>query len=98
MTTQNKYPEHEKLDKIHEISSSIGDFLEWLSSVKQIRFAKWIKEETKDGTEFETFVQQNMDIEGWLAEYFKIDRKKLEEEKQVMLAKLRKLNEKEETL
>lgn len=86
MTTQ-KYPEHEKLDKIQETSNSIGTFLEWLSSTKQIRFAKWDRE---------VFVQQSMEIEKWLAEYFNIDLKKLEEEKQAMLKELRKLQEKKQ--
>lgn len=97
--SEQKYPEHEKLDKIHEKSNSIGDFLEWLSSVKQIRFAKWITEPVENPfgkeTSIDVFIQQNMEIEKWLAEYFNIDLKKLEEEKQTMLKELRKLNEKE---
>lgn len=90
-----KYPEHEKLDKIHNLSNSIGDFLEWLSSVKKIRFAQWVKEKTESGTEYDVFVQQPMQIEQWLSEYFNIDLKKLEQEKQTMLIELRKFSDKE---
>ena len=83
------YPEHEKLQEVVETSQAIGDFLDWLSSVKQIRFAKWVKDKTESGTEFEVFVQQNMQITDWTAEYFGIDLKKLEQEKLAMLEELR---------
>ena len=35
------YPEHEKLDKIHELSNSIGDFLEWLTIPRSTAFEEW---------------------------------------------------------
>lgn len=104
--TTKQYPEYEKLDKIHETSNNIGNFLEWLSSAKQISFAKWVKEpqqvpisifsaKTKE-VEFDIFFQINMEIEKWLAEYFNIDLKKLEEEKQAMLKELRQFQEKKQ--
>ena len=77
--------------------------MEWLSWNKQIRFAKWMKETVKSEsvfgnkkteTEIDVFVQQNMDITGWTGEYFNINLKKLEEEKQAMLKEIRKLQEK----
>lgn len=87
-----EYPEHEKLQAVKDESQAIGAFLEWLSNVKEIRFAKWVKDKSESGTEYEVFVQQNMEIEKWLAEYFEIDLNKLEQEKQAMLEEIRKAN------
>ena len=107
--TEQKYPEHEKLQAVKDKSQAIGEFLEWLSSVKQIRFAKWLKDfrdptlkeikeakqqgfKTPKRVEWDVFVQQQMEIKKWLAEFYEIDTNKLETEKRAMLEEIRKAN------
>lgn len=107
MTKQTqKYPEHEKLQVVKDKSQSIGNFLEWIRSTKNLHIAKWIDVEyenvnpiTNKKTTYtrEELWIQPYDVNKLLAEYFNIDLKKLEEEKQQMLTEIRKLSEKEET-
>ena len=40
VSLKDKYPEHEKLTKVSELSQSIGDFLAWLSDDQQVWLAK----------------------------------------------------------
>jgi len=98
-----KYPEHQKLKTVQEKSQDIGEFIEWLRNVKDIRFAKWVKETVKNQDIFgkkpptetliDVFVQQTINIEQILAEFFKIDLNKIEQEKRAMLDEIRKLND-----
>jgi hypothetical protein len=45
--TKPMYPEHEKLQKVHEQSQAIGDFLEWLQSIKRVHLHVWLDEQTE---------------------------------------------------
>lgn len=74
------YPEHDKLRDLGGANQIVGDFIEWLGDN-----GMWIAEyynETELGP-------TRLSRDDMLAEHFGIDRKKLEAEKQAMLAKLR---------
>lgn len=80
-----EYPEHEKLGKINTKSQAIGEFMEWLQTEKGVRLAHY--PETKP----DELWPWHVPTEKLLAEFFGIDLKKLEEEKQDMLDKFRKV-------
>lgn len=82
MKKQNVYEEHEKLKSVKNESEIIGQFLEW--------------QKTKDrdlcifNSNYDNYVSLFYgSIEKILAEYFEIDLKKLEQEKQQMIEELR---------
>jgi len=99
---EEKYSEHQKLKLIQEKSQTIGEFIEWLQSIKGIRFAELTKETVKHEdifgrklsaeTEIDVFVQLNINIEQILAEFFDINLDKIEQEKCAMLEEFRRLN------
>lgn len=98
--TKEQYPEHQKLQAVREKSQAIGEFLEWLLSIKGFRLAKWMKvpdesEFASETDEVDALVQQSIDVNKLLAEYYDIDLDKLEAEKMAMLEDLRKQNQKE---
>lgn len=89
-------PEHDKIKRVQDSSQAIGAFLDWLTNSKHFVIAKWEKSVNDDDEEVETleparFGQYGM-IETLLAEYFDIDLKKMEMEKQAILADFRKRN------
>jgi hypothetical protein len=76
------YPEHEKLMLIKNESQIIGEFLEWLRGTNLfIGYA--------DEGGLDMYYASNEEI---LAEYFKIDLYKLEQEKNQMLKQLKEKN------
>jgi hypothetical protein len=75
------YPEHAKLAEVTDRSQTIGEFLEWLGDMHQIRLAKYLKDD---------LVLLNIPVQDLLAMFFGIDLKKLEAEKRAMLEELRK--------
>ena len=83
-----KYPEHEKLKEVQEQSQAIGDFLENME-YKGIELAEW-------GHYFKgapkSLVPIHKSRQTILAEYFGIDLKKLEQEKQQMIEEMRALH------
>jgi len=87
-----EYPEHENLEVIKEESQIIGLFLDCLGDMN-LALCKW---EEGHGYGYEWvpsgYYHSNKSIEEILAEYFKIDRKKLEEEKQQMLSQFIEAN------
>lgn len=85
-----KYPEHEKLDKIKDVSQSQGLFLEWLLSVKGYTLCT-LEEENHEG--FADYLPVWRSIEDLLSEMHGIDLDKLEAEKRQMLDEIRKENE-----
>lgn len=94
------YPEHEKLQAVKDKSQAIGEFIEWLQSTKHYVIAQWqqIDPDTEPGeaeAEDQMLFRASFSIETLLAEYFKIDLGKLEQEKQAMLESLRQLNQKD---
>ena len=72
--------EIEKMRLIQEKSQAIGEFLEWLQGNEHV-LAKW-----KDDDQL---VPVRKSIEQLLADYFDIDLKKVEEEKQAILEEIR---------
>lgn len=82
----SEYPEHEKLRAIQEQSQTIGHFLEWLAVEKDVMLCKADPEYTGDRSPFWPIRKSR---EKLLADYFGIDLKKIEQEKQAMLDKLR---------
>lgn len=98
-----KYPEHEKLSAIKDQSQICGNFLEWLRG--KYTFAKahshnedCASQVMRRGYDCGCFEGQllpdNPSIERLLAEFFGIDQKRLEKEKQHMLDSIRKANSK----
>lgn len=95
-------PECEKMSKVRDKSQSIGEFLEWLN--QQGIFLAAYHEHTKDCYAPDDYDQEEpicelgtqrlwevrKSIEMLLAEFFKIDLKKVEEEKCAMLESLQK--------
>lgn len=73
------YPEHEKLKAISAQSQACGEFLDWLS------MKGWTLHSSKRGRFF--------NVTRELAEFFKINERKLEAEKQQMLEALRRSKE-----
>lgn len=84
MTTETEYPEHEKLDKVKDKSQAIGEFLE-NGMPDGVTFGQW----NSKGTRIHPVTPN---IQQWLADYFGIDRDKLEAEKDQMLDEIRKAN------
>lgn len=80
------YPEHERLKEIRGHSRAIGDFIEWLGERKMpICKLHTGPDFLSDG---EYFPYQDS-TDAILAEYFEIDLKRLEDEKQAMIDALR---------
>lgn len=82
----NKYPEHEKLNKIADKSQVIGEFLEYLQDEKRYLLCELVCE-TK-------YYPVHVSIQDLLADFFGIDQKKLEKEKREMLEEIRAANSK----
>jgi hypothetical protein len=76
------YPEHEKLEKISDKSQAIGEFLDWLRS----KYTLCKYDELRFGG---TWWPVTVDVQDLLAEYFEIDRQKIEFEKRLMLKRMR---------
>ncbi len=74
---KNEYPEHEKLQKIKDTSTTCGDFYYFILKKKYITSHKVI-----------SFGR----MEEILAEFFKIDLNKIEQEKRQMIDNIRKEN------
>lgn len=79
-----KYPEHEKLHKVHEQSQVIGEFLEQLGS-EGLSICEYVDRHDR-------WSPLSKNTEKILADYFGIDLDKLEKEKRQMLAELQKAN------
>jgi hypothetical protein len=81
----NDYPEHDKLSAIKGKSQEIGEFLDWLRDEKDYQICSWVEGGCGNG-EYNPIFRST---ENLLTEYFNIDLKKLEKEKQKMLDELR---------
>lgn len=89
--TKIKTTELDKMSAVHERSNSIGDFIEWLKNSREPRL--FICELDEDAEEFYC---PHLSTEKLLAEYFKIDLNKLEEERRGLLEAIRQQNDKED--
>lgn len=80
---KDRYPEHEKLKLVKDKSQIIGEFLhEWLPS-QNLTICEFTADE---------YFPAMRSTEQLLADFFGIDRGKLEEEKRAMLEEQRRLN------
>ena len=86
------YPEHERLEKVQEVSQRIGEFLEWLSE-KDIRMCEYLDEIDDEGFPMKGYWPIRDGIVELLARYFDINLKKIESEKQAMIQALRERNQ-----
>lgn len=84
-----KYSEHERLHKISDKSQVIGEFLEWLTHEKRVHLSTYVEKTDRHGDTYSEEVVFHYNIQDLLGEFFGIDTKKLEEEKQAMLRTLR---------
>jgi hypothetical protein len=76
------YPEHEKLEKIVAESQICGEFLDWLRGKRGLELCGLSKDES-------FFYPVSIPTSKLLAEFFGIDRNKLEAEKRTMLELVR---------
>ncbi len=79
------YPEHAKLKAVKDKTQSICEFIDWLAEEKKVHLAEWA---SNSGYLLRTLKNK----EDLVAEFFEIDRRKLEEEKDQMLNEQRALN------
>jgi hypothetical protein len=100
---ESKYPEHDKLQAVKVKSQACGEFIEWLQHKKKIELASRhshtdscedAEGESRCGLEQDQLIEHYGRMEELLAEFFGIDRKKLELEKRAMLADLQRENRK----
>ena len=87
----SEYPEHDKLDQVHDKSQAIGEFLDWLQNERDIVLAEY--HEHAMGRK-DVLLPIHAHIETLLGAFFGIDLEKLEDEKQQMLATLRAAQQK----
>ena len=84
-----KTPECNKLLKVKNESQAIGSFLDWLKGERELVLCKY------DGEDDElnpTYLPDYTTIEHLLAEYFKINLNKVEQERGEILVSLRRKN------
>ena len=81
-----EYPEHEKLEAVKDESQAIGAFFDWLQNERHPTLQMCIVTDHAD----HPFQPAPVSIRQLLAEYFSIDLKKIDAEKDEMLACLRK--------
>jgi hypothetical protein len=77
----SEYPEHEKLHAIHAQSQAIGEFLDLFLPTQGIVLM--------EHDPYGDYVPTRRTIPSLLAEYFRIDQKKIDAEKDAMLEALR---------
>lgn len=82
-----EYPEAAKVEASREKAEIIAEFLEWLSDEREPRIYLGTYE-NPDGTEAHELLPARITPESLLYEFFKIDRKAYEQEKQDMLRRL----------
>jgi len=80
-TKEPKTPELNRMAEVRVESQAIGDFLAWLQTEKKIKFAKYYGER---------LAPAQVPVEDTLAEFFEIDLKKVEKERQALLNFIRK--------
>ena len=81
------YPEHDKLEAVVERSQAIGEFLDVFLPSKNIHFGR------PSAFEGGGLNPIHINIQELLAEFFDIDRDKLEKEKEAILDEIRRLND-----
>lgn len=85
---KDRYPEHTKLDKVKDKSQAIADFIEWVENNKEIELCGY----PPDSSELVPISCLYISLKSLLAEFFGVDTKKLEDEKDLMLKDLKEIN------
>ncbi len=80
---KTKTPELDKQLAVQDKSQPIGEFLDWLTSRKGYTVCFY-----KGGESWREFLPVNKTTETLLAEFFDIDLKKCEQERQALLAEI----------
>lgn len=91
----SEYPEHDKVKALEVVSQNAGEFLDWLIEEKEFYLCEWRDCKQADpgnNVEFEPsgFFPDHRSINSLLYEFFDIDSKKLEAEKNKILEEFRK--------
>lgn len=81
--SNEQYPELEKLKAVSDKSQDIGEFIDWLQTEKGIFFGTWEGDNVK---------VVRASTESLLADYFGIDLKKVESEKNQIFQQLKNKN------
>ena len=83
--------ELEKIQDVSKESQACGDFLEWLCSSKGYVIARQItyEEEEEDDLEEDELTPVHLNMEGMLAEFYKIDLVQAEKERCELLERIR---------
>lgn len=89
MLEQVKYPEHEKLSGIKELSQQLGSFLDWAFNQKGWTLCKYHRD---DSIEIGQYIPVHDSVNNMLSKFYEIDLVKLEEEKLQMLEVCRNFN------
>lgn len=84
----SEYPEHEKVKEIRHKSQAVHDFLEWLEDTKKFRLAEDF------GHPCGYLVSANYRHDDLIAEFFEIDLKKFNKEKDQMVDEMGRHNDK----
>jgi hypothetical protein len=87
----SKYPQHEKIESVVELSRAQGEFIAWLQNEKGIKLAQY-----RLGDADERYPARQLEpcvirISNLLAEFHGIDLQALEREKCEMLEEMRKV-------
>lgn len=87
------HTELDKMTKAQPQSQMIGEFVDWLNVEKRIYLTKYIEEKTSEGKYKKFYLRYGVpSMEKLLAEFFKIDLKKVEEERCEILEQIRSHN------
>ncbi len=89
MPKPSDYPEHQKLQNVSEHSQVIGEFLDWMQCTHGAELAYYTNVDYGYSHTKRELVFMPGGVQKWLAEFFDIDLAKIEDEKRIMLAKMR---------
>jgi hypothetical protein len=92
MTTNNdreSYPEHEKLAQVAKQSQAIGEFIVWMAEEKHWQVCEDGNAEAI-GLHMSDWKPVRVEMNTMLAEFFEIDQKVLNDEKEAMVEAIRK--------
>lgn len=93
----SEYPEHDKVKALNGHNQTAGEFLDWLTDERGFTLCEWREcrhADLKNNIEFEAsgFFPNNKSTDSLLAEFFKIDQRKMEAENREILSDFRKDN------
>ncbi|MFI1796617.1 hypothetical protein ACH427_04555 [Streptomyces sp. NPDC020379] len=82
----SRYPEHDKLDQIKELSHEIYEFISWMEDRTDFRLCREVRLDDRDMDDPTVYVPPgDSAVSKLLAQYFGIDMEKLTAEKEHML-------------